>query len=88
MWNNTQRPAGIPLAVYVNSSHGFFFLTQEEYDVQRLGRMGNKHTHTKELIANISNLDPHEFVYVDKSGRIPPVRSMVIIKGRKKANAA
>lgn len=84
LWNNTQRPAGIPLAVYVNSVHGFFFLTQEEYDVQRLGRMINKHTHTKELITNIQALDPHEFVYLDKSGRIPPVRSMVILKGRKR----
>lgn len=83
MWNNTQRPSGIPLAVYVNSSHGFFFLTQEKYDVERLGRMKNKHTTAKELIANIEQLDQHEFVYIDKSGRIPPCRSMVILKGRK-----
>jgi len=84
MWNNTQRPSGIPLAVYVNSAHGFFFLTQEKYDLDRLGQMKNKHTNTKELIANIEALDEHEFVYIDKSGRIPPCRSMVIIKGRKK----
>jgi hypothetical protein len=86
MWNNTQRPAGIPLAVYVNSMHGYFFLTQEEYDVQRLGRMANKHTNAKELIANIQRLDPHEFVYIDKTGRIPPCRSMVVLKGRGKQN--
>jgi hypothetical protein len=85
MWNNTQRPAGIPLSIYVNSSHGFFFLTQEEYDAARLGTMAPaKHTHAKEMIANINRLDPHEFVYIDKSGRIPPVRSMVIVKGRKR----
>jgi hypothetical protein len=83
MWNNTQRPAGIPLSVYVNSTHGFFFLTQEEYDVQRLGRMINRHTNTREMIANIQRLDPHEFVYLDKTGRIPPVRSIVQpVKGR------
>lgn len=83
MWNNTQRPAGIPLAVYVNSSHGVFFRTQEEYDVARLSKMANKHTHAKEMVENITRLDDHEFVYVDKSGKIPPVRSMVILKGRR-----
>lgn len=80
MMNNTQRPAGIPLATYVNSLHGAFFLTQEEYDVKRLASMANKHTHAKELKENISRLDQHEFVYIDKTGRIPPVRSMVIPK--------
>lgn len=79
MWNNTQRPAGIPLAVYVNSLHGFFFQTQEEYDVQRLGRIINKHTNSHEMMANIQRLDydAHEFIYMDKTGRIPPVRSIV-----------
>lgn len=81
MWNNTQRPAGIPLSCYVNSMHGFFFLTQEEYDVQRLGRIVNKHTNAPEMMANIQRLDPHEFVYIDKTGRIPPVRS-IVVKGR------
>lgn len=88
VWNNTQRPAGIPLAIYVNSMHGFFFLTQEEYDLQRLSRMGNKHTNVKELALNIQNLDPHEFVYIDKTGRIPPCRSIVDIRsGRGKTTA-
>jgi hypothetical protein len=79
MWNNTQRPAGIPLAVYVNSTHGFFFQTQEEYDLQRLSRMINRHTHIKEMALNLQHLDPdaHEFIYLDKTGRIPPVRSVV-----------
>lgn len=88
VWNNTQRPAGIPLAIYVNSMHGFFFLTQEEYDLQRLSRMGNKHTNVKELSLNIQNLDPHEFVYIDKTGRIPPCRSMVNLKGKRRAGNA
>jgi energy-coupling factor transporter ATP-binding protein EcfA2 len=87
VWNNTQRPAGIPLAIYVNSMHGFFFLTQEEYDLQRLSRLGNKHTNVKELSANIQNLDEHEFVYIDKTGRIPPCRSMVIVRGKRNAGA-
>jgi hypothetical protein len=83
MWNNTQRPAGIPLAVYVNSMHGFYFRTQEEYDLDRLSRLKNRHTSTKELAANIEVLDDHEFVYIDRSGKIPPCRSMVILKGKK-----
>jgi hypothetical protein len=83
MWNNTQRPAGIPLATYVNSSHAFLFSSQEEYDVQRLGRMRNKHTNTKEMMANIEALDSfdtHELIYLDRSGKIPPVRSIVKIR--------
>jgi hypothetical protein len=83
MWNNTQRPAGIPLATYVNSSIGFFFSSQEEYDVRRLGRMRNKHTNALEMARNIEELDSfnsHEFVFLDRSGKIPPVRSIVTIK--------
>jgi hypothetical protein len=80
LWNNTQRPSGIPLAVYVNSSHCFFFQTQEEYDVKRLGSLANSHTNPQELKANITKLDPHEFVYVDCTNRIPPVRSIVDIR--------
>lgn len=87
MWNNTQRPSGIPLAVYVNSSHGFFFRTQERYDLDRLGRLKNKHTNAKELMANIDALDDHEFVYIDRSGRIPPCRSMVNLKGKQNAGS-
>jgi hypothetical protein len=80
MWNNTQRPSDIPLATYVNSSHGFLFSSQEEYDVKRLGRMRNKHTTAPEMMYNIERLDSfdtHEFVYLDRTGKIPPVRSIV-----------
>jgi hypothetical protein len=83
MWNNTQRPAGIPLATYVNSALGFFFSSQEEYDVRRLGRMRNKHTNAMEMARNIEELDSfnsHEFVFLDRSGKIPPVRSIVDIR--------
>lgn len=80
MWNNTQRPAGIPLAVYVNSHHAFLFQTQEGYDIDRLSRLTNKHTNAKELAWNLERLDSyrfHEFVYIDRTGQIPPVRSIV-----------
>lgn len=82
MWNNTQRPAGIPLATYINSSHAFFFQTQEDYDVKRLGSMRNRHTSPAEMMANIERLDAgaHEFIYLDKTGEIPPVRSIVTVK--------
>lgn len=77
LWANTQRPAGIPLACYTNASHGFFFLTQEDYDTKRLGQIRNRHTNPQQLIWNIERLDPYEFVYIDRSGRVPPVRSIV-----------
>lgn len=80
LWNNTQRPAGIPLACYVNSSHAFFFRAQEEYDVKRLSRISNQHTNAAEMTANIQELADHEFVYIDKSGRIPPCRSKVRLR--------
>jgi hypothetical protein len=89
MWNNSQRPSSIPLATYVNSAHFFLFQTQEEYDARRLGRIGNKHTNADEMIYNLDRLESfetHEFVYVDRTGRIPPVRS-IVTKGRKKTSA-
>lgn len=84
MWNNTQRPAGIPLAIYVNSSHAFLFQAQEDYDVQRLANLGNRHTNAQEMRYNLDSLDSfrtHEFVYLDRTGVIPPVRSIVTRKG-------
>jgi len=84
MWNNTQRPAGIPLSIYVNSHLAFLFQTQEEYDVDRLKRLRNKHTTMQELVYNLDLLDSietHEFVFLDRSGKIPPVRSIVSKKG-------
>jgi hypothetical protein len=80
LWANTQRPAGIPLACYTNASHAFFFLTQEDYDVRRLGSIRNRHTTAKELKANIEQLRLHEFIYIDRYGVIPPCRSIVNIK--------
>lgn len=86
MWNNTQRPADIPLSIYVNSTHAFLFQAQEDYDLQRLANLGNKHTNAQEMRANLDVLDSfqtHEFVYLDRTGMIPPVRSIVTKKGAK-----
>jgi predicted ATPase len=83
LWGNTQRPSGIPLACYANASHGFFYLTQEEYDVRRLASMSTRHTTAAELEANIRNLRRHEFVYIDRYGDIPPVRSRLDLTTRK-----
>jgi hypothetical protein len=85
LWNNTQRPSGIPLSVYVNSAHAFLFQAQEEYDVARLARLGGRHTTAKEMAYNLDlleSIDTHELIYLDRSGRIPPVRS-IVMKGRK-----
>lgn len=79
IWGNTQRPAGIPLACYANASHGFFYRTQEEYDVRRLASMATARTTANELEANIRSLGRHEFVYVDRYGDTPPVRSKLTL---------
>jgi hypothetical protein len=78
-WDNTQRPADIPVAKYVNAMLAFLFQTQEEYDVRRLSRITNQHTNIKEMTANIQRLDrkAHEFIFMDRTGDIPPVRSIV-----------
>lgn len=89
MWNNTQRPAGIPLSIYVNSTHAFLFQSQEEYDIDRLKRLKNKFTTAQEMAYNIDRLDSfrtHEFVYLDRTGVIPPVRSIVSKKGSKRGS--
>ncbi len=86
MWNNTQRPSDIPLATYVNSSHAFLFQSQERYDADRLGRMVNKHSNAKEMMYNLDLLDSmetHEFVYLDKTGKLPPVRSIIVKEKQK-----
>lgn len=85
MWNNTQRPASIPLATYVNSTHAFLFTAQEKVDVDRLSSMASKHTNSKELAANLERLESyetHEHIYLDRTGKIPPVRSIVSLKKR------
>lgn len=84
VWNNTQRPAKIPLATYVNSSHAFLFQTQESYDADRLANLANKHTNAKEMMFNLDTLDSfefHELIYLDRTGRIPPCRT-IVDKGR------
>lgn len=86
MWNNTQRPADIPLSIYVNSSHAFLFQAQEDYDLQRLANLGNKWTNAKEMRANLDVLDSfstHELVYLDRTGRIAPCRTIVTKRGSK-----
>lgn len=92
MWNNTQRPAGIPLAVYVNSQHAFLFQSQEAYDFERLSKLANKkHTNERELQYNLDTLESvehHELVYLDRSGRIPPCRTIVELPRRKTENGA
>jgi hypothetical protein len=90
MWNNTQRPADIPLSIYVNSTHAFLFQAQEDYDLQRLANLANKHTNAQEMRANLDALDSfrtHELVYLDRTGVIPPVRTIVTKKGSKKGDA-
>lgn len=79
LWGNSQRPSGIPLASYTNATHGFFYLTQESYDVDRLASMANVHTSPDELSANIRSLGKHEFVYVNKYSDSAPIRSKVLL---------
>jgi hypothetical protein len=80
VWNNTQRPSGISLSIYSCSHHAFLFTCQEQYDLERLRLILNKHTNPKELEFNLQKVDSyatHEFIYIDRTGKIPPCRSIV-----------
>lgn len=59
----TQRPAFVPLEVYDQSTHLFFFRDNDETNLDRIGRINAK---DRGLIKNVvSNLDRHQVLYVN-----------------------
>lgn len=58
----TQRPFWVPLEVYDQSQHLFFFRDNDERNLSRIGGISWR---SADLIRKIiANLDPHEFLYV------------------------
>jgi hypothetical protein len=59
----TQRPAMVPLEVYDQSTHLFFWRDNDERNLQRLS--GISWRSAREVRSLIANLDRHEFLYVN-----------------------
>jgi len=69
----SQRPAWIPLEVYDQSTHLFFW---NERDERNLHRISGISSHSSKLVRElVVNLEPHEFLYLNtRTGSM--VRSM------------
>ena len=75
-----QRPAFIPVITYGSTSHAFMGRINEPTDIRRLSALGG--VDAKELATHLLTLPKHEWVYVDNSGNMPPVRTRIDMKGQ------
>ena len=74
-----QRPAFIPVITYGSTSHAFMGRINEPSDARRLTALGG--VDAKELSQHLLTLPKHEWVYVDNTGNMPPVRTRIDMKG-------
>lgn len=58
----TQRPKGVPLLMYDQPSHLFFFRFSDENDLKRIGGIG--WLDRKEIQQSVSRLERYEFLYI------------------------
>lgn len=74
MVSGFQRPAHVPMIVYSSASHVFIWkTTQLDIDAKRLMDFGG--ASRRELLENLSTLEPHEFIYMNPVTQAPPIRS-------------
>lgn len=72
----TQRPAGVPVEVYDQSTHLFFFRDNDRRNQDRLSEVNARDSAMIRHI--VSDLEPHQFLYINtRSGamvrsRVPP----------------
>ncbi len=64
----TQRPAFVPLEVYDQSTHMYFWRDNDERNLQRLS--GISWRSAQEVRTLIAYLEPHEFLYVHVNGKM------------------
>lgn len=74
-----QRPAHIPVITYGSTSHAFIGRVNEPADARRLTALGG--VDAKEIAQHLLTLPKHEWVYIDNTGRTPPVRTRLDMKG-------
>lgn len=81
----TQRPAWVPLEVYDNSTHLFFWADNDETNLRRISSIGS--FNSAAIRARITTLAKHEVLYVNTRDKVmyttrPPL--LVINEGREK----
>ena len=59
----TQRPAWVPLEMYSQATHVFFWRTSDRRDLDRIGGLGAHDPQT--IRAVVRNLRKHEALYVN-----------------------
>lgn len=60
---SSQRPANIPLAAYSQATHLFFWRTNDERDLKRIGGVGG--LSSKAIAAAVAGLAKHDVLYVN-----------------------
>jgi predicted ATPase len=75
-----QRPAFIPVITYGSTTHAFMGRINEPTDLRRLSGLGG--VDAKELGKHLLTLPKHEWVYVDNTGNMPPVRTRIDMSER------
>jgi len=76
----TQRPAGVPVEIYSQSTHLFFFQDSDLRNLERLSEI-NARANRQLIRMTISNLDDHQVLYVNtRSGLMLRTRAPAPIK--------
>jgi len=70
-----QRPAFIPVITYGSTTHAFMGRINEPGDIKRLSGLGG--VDAKELGKHLLTLPKHEWIYVDNTGNLEPVRTRI-----------
>lgn len=58
----TQRPKAVPMHMYDQPTHLFFFRFRDENDLKRIGGIG--YLDRKEIQQEVAHLEKHEFLYI------------------------
>lgn len=70
----TQRPVDVPVALYSQSTHLFFFHDDDNRNLERIGEM--KHSDKSAIKYMVSTLDEHQVLYVNtRTGRMVRTRA-------------
>jgi hypothetical protein len=65
----TQRPAFVPLEIYDQSTHLFFWRDNDESNLRRIS--GISYLSAVAIRSLVANLEPHEFLYINtKTGQM------------------
>ena len=76
----TQRPSSVPLEVYSQSTHLFFFQDSDRANLDRLAEI-NARANPRLMRYTISNLEPHQVLYVNtRTGAMVRTRAPAPLK--------